>query len=1297
MAKFTPPEQFDFSKPEAWPDWKLRFGRYRIASRLTEEEENVQVNALIYSMGAEAEHIFKAFTFTNAADADVYAVVMAKFDEHFIPKRNVIYERAKFHSRVQQPGESVEAFVRQLYELAENCDFGALKEEQMRDRIVIGIRDKQVSQRLQMKSDLTLKTAIETARHCELIKSQNTERGHGAEHVDNVKSVRKTEQKKYGHMTKVNKKSKKGACTRCGRNHMEAEQCHAKGKKCMKCNKIGHFAAVCYSKAVQEITEADDEELVFLGSVELKQKDAPIAEDEPPWRTTLTVADTPVSFKIDSGADTSIMSEATYETLRSKPLLSEVKNTLQSPGGTVATRGQFMAKLKANVSGQLKNCCFRVVVVKTNGENLLSRTVATRLGLIKRIEEINIFSGPGILKGEPVKITLKEGAEPYSVAAPRRVPIPLLPRVEKELKRMESMGVIEKVTDPTEWCAPMVPVMKKSGKIRICADLKKLNENVKREKFILPTLDDILPKLANSTVFSSLDAESGFWQIPLEENSARLTTFISPWGRYCYKRLPFGITSAPEIFQRKMFDLLQGHEGTVVYMDDILVFGETQEIHDQRLKQVMETIAAAGLRLNKEKCKLSQPALDFLGQVVTKDGIAPNPERVKAITAMEPPQNVSELRRLLGMVNYLGRYLPNLSTVLQPLNELLKSDRDWCWGPQQDRAFTEVKQLISSAPVLEFFDPAKPTVVSADASSYGLGGVLLQSHDGALKPVAFCSRTLSDAEKRYAQIEKECLAGVWASERFYQYLCGLERYKLLTDHKPLVTLINSKDLDTAPLRCQRLLIRLMKFNPVAEYVPGKHLVVADTLSRQPMADTNPGDLEAEVKAYVDSVEEDLRVRKPVIEQIKDQTRTDAELQSVLKYVHKGWPEHMKGVAVRATTYFKDRGSLSEANGLLRRGKQILIPSSMRNYMLQKIHEGHQGLTKCRERYNGAVWWPGIASDVKKLVMSCKHCNIHRPSQNREPLISTPLPDLPWQKLAADLCEFKGRHYLIVIDYFSRWLEILDLPKTNSETVIQKLKSIFTRYGIPEELMTDNGPQFSAEQFRNFTAEYDFQHVTSSPHFPQSNGMAERAVKTAKWILKQDNPHLALLSYRSTPTEPTRQSPAKLLMGREIRTTLPVLKESLRPMWPNLETVKKNDAKAKQSYEKYYNRRYSAKPLPPLSIGDKVRVKIDGEKAWTTPATVQRQEAAPRSFTLETERGDTPRRNRRHIRLVNQELSSPRKMDVPQPTEQDGQHEPAELDVPAASAPADVPDSPEHPTPVVTRFGRTVKPNPRYAT
>lgn len=223
------------------------------------------------------------------------------------------------------------------------------------------------------------------------------------------------------------------------------------------------------------------------------------------------------------------------------------------------------------------------------------------------------------------------------------------------------------------------------------------------------------------------------------------------------------------------------------------------------------------------------------------------------------------------MVNYVGRYIPHLSDILRPLNELLKTSAVWMWGPQQEEAFRKVKATISSAPVLQYFDPKRPTVVGADASSYGLGGVLLQDHGGTLRPGAYCSRTLTEAEKKYAQIEKECLAAVWASEKFYLYLCGLVTYRLLTDHKPLVTLINHRDLDRAPLRCQRLLIRLMKFNPVAEFVPGKNLIVPDTLSRHPQSNVDDTGLDEDVRAYVDAVKEQER-HKPVSERIRMETQ-----------------------------------------------------------------------------------------------------------------------------------------------------------------------------------------------------------------------------------------------------------------------------------------------------------------------------------------------------------------------------------------------------------------------------------------
>lgn len=261
--------------------------------------------------------------------------------------------------------------------------------------------------------------------------------------------------------------------------------------------------------------------------------------------------------------------------------------------------GQFLAKTQETKGRKTTDCYFRVIVAKSTCDNLLSRSVGVRLGLIQHIEEVSVFGELGQLKGDPIKIVLKENAKPYSVVAPRRIPIPLLPKVEEELKRMEENGIIERVTEPTEWVAPMVPVIKPNGKVRICVGLTKLNENVKREKFILPTTDSILHKLAGSKVYTTLDAASGFWQMALDEESSKLTTFITPNGRYCFKRLPFGITSAPEIFQRRMQELLHDHEGTVVYMDDILVFGATLEEHNSRLKKVMETIRASGLKLNR--------------------------------------------------------------------------------------------------------------------------------------------------------------------------------------------------------------------------------------------------------------------------------------------------------------------------------------------------------------------------------------------------------------------------------------------------------------------------------------------------------------------------------------------------------------------------------------------------------------------------------------------------------------------------------------------------------------------------
>ena len=359
---------------------------------------------------------------------------------------------------------------------------------------------------------------------------------------------------------------------------------------------------------------------------------------------------------------------------------------------------------------------------------------------------------------------------------------------------MEALGVISQVDQPTDWCSGMVAVPKKSGSVRICVDLQRLNESVLREVHPLPRVEETLAQLAGAKVFSKLDANSGFWQIPLEEESRLLTTFLTPFGRFCFNKLPFGICSASEHFQKQMSRLLEGLEGVVCQVDDVLVHAPDQKSHDARLNAVLTRMKEKGVTLNREKCSFSQTQLKFLGHMVDEHGVSPDPDKTAAVREMRPPRNITEVRRLLGLANQLGKFSPNLAEISQPLRELLKKNREWLWGPDQDHALKQLKEELTKPTVLALYNPARDVKISADASSFGLGAVLLQKHEGGWKPVAYASRSMTEAEKRYAQIEKEALATVWSCERFSDYVLGKE-IAIETDHKPLVPLFNSKQED----------------------------------------------------------------------------------------------------------------------------------------------------------------------------------------------------------------------------------------------------------------------------------------------------------------------------------------------------------------------------------------------------------------------------------------------------------------------------------------------------------------------
>ena len=497
----------------------------------------------------------------------------------------------------------------------------------------------------------------------------------------------------------------------------------------------------------------------------------------------------------------------------------------------------------------------------------------------------------------------------------------------------------------------------------------------------------------------------------------------------------------------------------------------------------------------------------------------------------------------MGMVNQLRKFLPNLADTTQPL---LSSRNSWTWGPDQQKAFDHVKVELSNPTVLALYSPDAETKISADSSSYGLGAVLLQKNKDAWRPVAYASRSLSETETRYAQIEKEALAGTWACEKFSDYILG-KRICLETDHKPLVSLLGSKHLDSIPPRILRFRLRLSRFLYDIQHIPVKLLYTADTLSRDPdTSESSEADSSSkDVDRFVEAIVSAIPASEEQVSHYQTAQEQDSICAKVLLYCREGWPDKEK-VTPELQPYWGAKHKITVVNNILLHGSRIVVPLSLQEQTLKKIHEGHLGVQKCLLRARVSVWWPGITTRIKNLIYQCRKCVEHS-TQPREPLIPSQLPTYPWQKVGADLFELKGANYLLVVDYYSRYPELVKLTSTTSPSIVKALKGIFARHGILEVLRSDNGPQFDSEAMTAFAPEYEFSHTTSSPRYPQSNGLVERSIKTIKQLLKKsDDPFLALLVYRTSPLQWCGFSPSELTNGTQTAHYSPTSARATHP-------------------------------------------------------------------------------------------------------------------------------------------------------
>ena len=547
--------------------------------------------------------------------------------------------------------------------------------------------------------------------------------------------------------------------------------------------------------------------------------------------------------------------------------------------------------------------------------------------------------------------------------------------------------------------------------------------------------------------------------------------------------------------------------------DDIIIYGKDTKSHDENVTHFLERCQALGIKLNKEKSQHRVQEIKFLGHYISGAGLKPDPEKISAVQNMSRPTDKEGVQRLGGTVGYLAKFVPNLSVLIQPLNDLTRSDVPFHWTQTEEEAFIKVKDVLTKAPVLAYFDAGKQLVVQCDASSRGIGAALLQ--DG--RPISYASRALTDTEGRYSIMEKEMLAVVFSLEKWHQYTYG-RHVIVFSDHKPLQS-ISRKPLEKAPKRLQSMLMRALTYDIDIQYKEGKQMLIADTLSR---AYLPLGIDDTEEEGDIINVITQLPVGEDRLKSLQQETANDSVLTKLKEVIKNGWPTKQH-IPVEIGVYYGQRDELAVMNELVFRGERLIIPKTMRKLILADIHHGHMGIESMLRRARESVYWPCMSNDVRDYVLQCDTCCEFGQSQCKEPLECHEVPNRSWQKVACDLFSIEDKDYMVTVCYYSNFWELDRLYDTTSKTVITKLKAHFSRYGIPEEFMSDNAAQFTSSSFKKFASKWDITLKTSSPYHPQSNGKAEAAVKAAKTMLrktKKDNEDsfLAMLNIRNSPQQ-----------------------------------------------------------------------------------------------------------------------------------------------------------------------------------
>ena len=1174
------------SERESIESYLGRFEFYCLANAVTEDQRKKAVFLSI--VGQVTYDKLRDLLHPESIQAATFDSIVTQLSEHFKPQHVEIAERYKFFKCLQQPGQTVHDYVALLRSKAKDCNFGAYLETALRDQLVCGLNNERCKQELLCKTDLTLKSAVQHARSTETVLREVSCFGDGSLPTTDS-AVHRTAEGRAGRSgrtggpalgrrdgpgpqtgsvsaTRSGKSSEQ--CWRCGNAH--SDECRFKTYRCRSCHKVGHLARQCRvpsSSSQVHLQDLDSsgpsdgaEEVVQIGN--LSDRDQPVyivnrgQVSPPPIWCPITICGRSIDMELDTGAGVTLIDEHTYKQMRDRPKLTACPVRLRSyTGELIPVLGEFVTDVQYNGASHRE---LPVVVVKGSAPCLLGRNWLERMKIcwsevhalrappmerLKRKYPTVFSSQLGRLKNVKVKLDIDSSVAPKFCKA-RSLPFAYKSRVEAQLDADIKSGVLVPIRD-SRWAAPIVPVVRADGKIRVCANFKlTANRAVRLDRYPLPRVEEMLAKVGAKRVWSKIDLASAYQQIEIHEDSREVLTINTSRGLLQYSRLPYGISCAVGVFQREIERILSGIPDLVVYLDDVLIGSCTEEEHWRTLDDVFNRLNHAGLRVRESKCELFTSSVQYLGHRISSQGVQPLPDKVKAIVRAPAPANQAELKAFVGLVTYYSRFISHRAEVMSPLYDLLRRDAKWEWGPELDSCFKAIKRRLADSVLLEHYDPSKQLVLCCDASSKGISAVLAHiDESGVERPISFASRRLSPSETKYSQIEREALAIILGVTRHHQYLCGLTRpFWLVTDHKPLIKLFGEHESlpEMASARIRRWALKLSNYNYRIRFKSTHEIANADCLSRLPCPDES-----------VPRQEELVLLSEQCLlnaDAIAARTCRDPVLSQALRLVqHGGWPditpEWMKPYAAR-------KHELSQTQGVLLWGHRVIVPTVAQNQVLQELHMGHPGIVKTKSLARSIVWWPSIDADITSTVQSCTPCQESRGAPPHSELHPWPWTSKPWSRIHMDFAEpVKGKYVLVVVDSMSKWIEAEVMYSTAALPTIAKLRAMFAKHGLPDICCSDNQSTFTCAEFQSFLKENGIAHRTIEPRHSRGNGLAERAVKEVKLALQREENDGKpweyrlcqwLFRYRTTPHAVTSVTPAELLSGRKLKTRLDLL-------------------------------------------------------------------------------------------------------------------------------------------------------------